>query len=202
MTKLRESLSSPYFLWALLAVPALPLFANLIGDSPSGAATALHISGEFSARFLIVALLVTPLSLLFRGRRWTQWLLRNRRYFGVASLIYALLHLLAYVVDMSSWSAIVDDLPLTYIWSGWVALLLFLPPGLTSNDGSVRHLGRSWKTVQRLVYPAAALTFLHWISLEEWSEFEPAIIHFAPLVLLSVYRLMRARNDRLPSAAN
>ena len=43
----------------------------------------VHPSGEFSARFLIVAMMATPLAMLLRGWRGPIWLKKNRRYLGV-----------------------------------------------------------------------------------------------------------------------
>jgi hypothetical protein len=62
----------------------------------------LHSSGEWSARLIILALMLTPLSILVRGRAWVQWLVRRRRAFGVAGFGYALLHLLFYLLDMET----------------------------------------------------------------------------------------------------
>jgi sulfoxide reductase heme-binding subunit YedZ len=47
------------------------------------------------------------------------------------------------------------------ILTGWLALLLMLPPALASNDAAMRALRAAWKRVQRLALPAAALALLH-----------------------------------------
>jgi len=61
------------------------MLSDVIGDT-SRAGNWLHLSGEFGARMMIVAMLATPLRLLFNKQRWTLLLVRHRRYFGVASL--------------------------------------------------------------------------------------------------------------------
>lgn len=75
------------------------------------------------------------------------------------------------------------------IWTGWLAFLIFLPLAATSMDYAVRKLGPRWKALHRLTYGAAVLTLLHWASLEGWEGPTPALINFAPLAVLVVYRL-------------
>ena len=58
MSALRNLLNSPYAFWALLALPSVPMVLGLTrGTMAYG--ELMHVSGEFSARFMIVALMVT-----------------------------------------------------------------------------------------------------------------------------------------------
>lgn len=71
---------SPYWLWIVLALPAAGLMSSLAGsDDPSVYEGLLHPTGEFSARFMIIAMLASPLMLIFKGWRGPQWLKKNRR---------------------------------------------------------------------------------------------------------------------------
>ena len=178
---------SNYLLWALLSIPALPMLLSVAGDT-STAERLLHPSGEFSARFMIIAMLATPLSLLFQKQKWPRWLLRNRRYFGVAAFGYALLHTVFYIIDMNSLSLMLNELWALGIWTGWAAFLIFVPLAITSNNASVRKLGRFWKPLQRWVYPAAVLTLIHWIFVH--NNVGPALVHFIPLAALEIYRVI------------
>lgn len=181
---------SPYLLWAILALPALGLAAQLIGSSdPNIVHKLLHPTGEFSARFLIIAMLASPLVLLFRSAALPRWLKRNRRYFGVASFGYGALHTGLYLADAGGMGPVIAALPEVSIWSGWVAFAIFLPLAATSFDGAVRALGPAWKALQRWTYLAAGLTLLHWASLHDWRSPWAALIHFAPLVVLEGYRI-------------
>ena len=65
-------------------VPSVPLIIGLTQGSMAYGEL-MHVSGEFSARFLIVALMVTPLMVVFSHHRWPRWLLARRRYLGVAA---------------------------------------------------------------------------------------------------------------------
>ena len=181
---------TPYWLWAILALPALGFSYE--------AATAtdlrvieglLHPTGEMSARLLIITMLASPLALAFRGWHGPAWLKRNRRYLGVASFGYAALHTLFYLIETGTLSQILGQVPQVEIWSGWIAFAIFVPLALTSMDAAQRIMGRHWKTLQRATYAAAAVTLLHWAALEDWAHPAAALTHFGPLVLLEAYRV-------------
>jgi len=63
-----------------------------------------------------------------------------------------------------AWPAarVIADLPKLYIWTGWIAFLIFIPLAVTSMGHFVRRMGPSWKTLQRTTYTAAVLTLVHW----------------------------------------
>jgi DMSO/TMAO reductase YedYZ heme-binding membrane subunit len=78
------------------------------------------------------------------------------------------------------------------IWTGWLAFVFFILLAATSNDFSMKELGRDWKTVQRFVYLAAVLTLLHWAYVDvRHQEWGPAILNFLPVIVLSAYRIYR-----------
>ena len=156
----------------------------------------LHPSGEWSARLIILALMLTPLSIVFRGRRWVAWLIRRRRAFGVAGFGYALLHLIFYLLDMETVENVLAEIGALGIWTGWAAFLLFLPLALTSNDASMRALKGGWKKLQRLAYPAALLTLVHWMFVHD--NVAAALVNFAPLALLQCWRLARHFRPSIP----
>lgn len=182
-------LISPYWLWVLLALPAAGFVSAVTGsDDPKVFEEFLHPTGEFSARFMIIAMLASPLVLVFKGWRGPQWLKKNRRYFGVAAFGYAALHTLYYLIDAQTMARVLQDVPHLYIWTGWLAFLIFIPLAVTSMDYFVRKMGPRWKQLQRWTYPAAVLTLLHWAALHDWGEIGPALVHFVPLGLLEAYR--------------
>lgn len=197
---LRTLLSSKPLLWALLAVPAAYLLyrylsEGLLPDELVGP------SGEWAARLVIVALMLTPLAELLPRVALIGWLVSRRRAFGVAAFCYALLHLAFYVAEMETVRNMLAELALPGIWTGWAALLLMLPLALTSNHASVRRLKRGWKKLHRLVYPAALLILVHWIVVH--NALIEALVQAAPLALLETYRLARkfgsGRSARSPA---
>ena len=180
-------------LWAVLAVPAVLVMRHCLMTPDMWPGGLLVPTGEWSARMIIVALMLTPLGQLFPANRAVRWLIRHRRAFGVAAFGYALLHLLFYVLDMESIAAMVAEIGAPGIWTGWLALLCMVPPALASNDATMRLLRRNWKRVQRLAYPAAILTLAHWVLVHDGMA--SALVQFAPLVLLQVLRLVGRINS-------
>lgn len=175
--------------WAMLC---LPLLAALVGYALSAEAypgDLLHPTGEWSARFIILALMVTPLRRLWPRSRAVQFLARHRRAFGVAAFLYALAHAAAYIADMGSLADMLAELGAPAIWTGWLALLILVPLALTSNDAAMRALRSGWKRLQRLAYPAAILTLVHWVLVHD--GLAAALFHFVPLALLQAVRVAR-----------
>lgn len=183
-------IKSRYFLWALLSIPMIGFGLGLTNGTV-GFHKLLHPTGEFSTRFMIIAMLATPFVLIFKGKAWTRWLVRHRRYFGVAAFCYGAVHTIFYVLDKGTWSAIWAEALDPGILTGWIAMLVFIPLGLTSNDYSVRTMGTSWKALQRWVYLAAAMTLGHWMLVE--GNYLPALIHFGLLGSFETWRLVKQR---------
>lgn len=181
---------SPYWLWLLLSLPALAVLNDVFTSTdPKALKHALHPSGEFAARFMIVSMMATPLAMLFKGKSFPIWLKKNRRSFGVAAFAYAALHLGFYLVSRGSLEKILTQATHFDILTGWLAFLIFLPLAATSFDAAVRALGPRWKSVQRWVYAAAVLTLLHWAAKDGWEGLQPALANFTPLILLEGYRI-------------
>ncbi|MBL4646680.1 MAG: iron reductase [Hyphomicrobiales bacterium] len=190
-------LNARWFIWGLLFIPAIPMLADVIGaqfSEPVGRSIyhrLLHPSGEFAARFMIIAMMMTPLRMLFPKNRFLAWMMRRRRYFGVAAFGYAAAHTVFYILDVGTLDKILAELWETGIWTGWLAFAIFVPLAITSNDYCVRKLGRAWKIVQRWVYAAAVLSLVHWIFIDR--ELEDALVNFLPLAGLEAYRIYRVR---------
>ena len=181
----------------LLGLPALLMlrpyfFGDLI------AMDMLHPTGEWSARFMIAAMVLSPLLSLLGARPWLSWLIQRRRALGVAAFAYGTLHLVFYIVDMGNLDDILAEFLALGIWTGWAAMLLFVPLAVTSNDASMRALKAGWKRLQRLVYPAAVLVLVHWIFIH--NNLGPALVHFIPLMLLVAARYFLPRRHILKGA--
>ena len=178
-------------LWVLLCLPAL----GMLGGWVTGRATAealLHPTGEFSVRLLILTLVATPLQLLLPRYRLPRWLLRNRRYLGVASFGYALLHTAFYLLH-EGWVGAGVEFTRPALLTGWLAFFIYVPLAVTSTDGFVRRMGKAWKKLQNWTHVAAVLVLLHWVLLEY--AVLPALVHFLPVALLQAYRIFRRRTD-------
>ena len=196
-------LNNRYVFWLVLFMPSIPLWWDFYEDQRYYAEL-MHESGVLSSQLLVISLLITPLQLLahklpIRINQSTQkllrWLRQRRRYIGVFAFYYGLIHTLVYIrytgdlqnvlLEMAEW-----DLAL-----GWVAMVIFTALAITSNDYATARLGRRWKTLHRLSYVAAILTFVHWFVLDFflWE----VLTWFAPLLVLQFYRVFYSRRKRL-----
>jgi sulfoxide reductase heme-binding subunit YedZ len=147
-----------------------------------------HYLGLWSLRLLMVTLAVSPLRML------TGWPepLKLRRTLGLWAYAYACLHFSIYIVfDLNildpahAAKQLAEDLvKRLYITVGFTAWLLMLPLAITSTDGWQRRLKRKWKTLHKLIYPAAALGVLHFIWLVKKDLSEPLLYAFILLGLM------------------
>ena len=189
-------LKSRPLLWLVLALPGAWILGRwALTPDLYGYGHAIADSGDWAAWLLMVTLAVTPVRLLFRRNVLAQWLMRRRRDIGVASFAYAAGHTVIYLVRKASPEMVLAELSTPYVLAGWVAFALFTPLAATSNDVAMRAMKRSWKRLHRLVYPAAILTFVHWVL----SAFDPttAWIHIGILAAIELVRLVVQYRQRV-----
>lgn len=184
--------SSLYFMWVVLALPSIGMLVGLMNGRDT--ASFLHGTGEYSARFMIIAMMLTPLVMLFPRSKILKELIRRRRALGVAAFCYAAAHTLFYLIDMESVQQVLEAFWVFSIWTGWAAFAIFIPLALTSNQMMVKKLRAKWKPLQRCVYVAAVFTLLHWIFIH--NHIGPALVHFLPLAALESYRIFRNYQQR------
>ena len=185
---MRTILNNKPAFWLLLSLPAFLLVSGW-WQGRIDSMDMLHPTGEWSARLMILAMVLSPLVATLGPNRWLNWLVARRRAIGVAAFGYALLHLVFYLIDMGNLDDILAEWLAPGIWTGWAAFALMLPLAVTSNDRSMRWLRAGWKRLQRLVYPAAVLTLLHWIWVH--NSYAGALSHFFPLGLLLLARFVK-----------
>lgn len=150
-----------------------------------------HTTGEFTLRWLLVTLAVTPARRIF-GWSWAAPL---RRTFGLLAFFYACLHLTTYVAldQFFDWELLVEDvLERRYITAGFVGFLCMLPLAVTSTRGWMKRLGRRWVRLHRLAYAAAIAGVVHHLWLVK-ADYAPPLAHAAVLALLLGYRFWHAR---------
>jgi len=147
-------------------------FSDDLGANPVERIT--HVTGDWTLRFLLMALAVTPLRRLFHWR----WVGPLRRTFGLAAFGYGSLHYLTYLglEHFFDWELIVEDvLKRRYVTAGFAALLCMTPLAATSTRAMARRLGRNWKTLHRLAYAAGVLGVVHFVWLVKADLLEPLI---------------------------
>jgi sulfoxide reductase heme-binding subunit YedZ len=149
-----------------------------------------HFLGEWTLRFIIATLAVTPLRQL---TGW-NWLAKHRRTLGLFAFAYLMLHWLAYaLLDVQlDWGDLTKDLmKRPYIMIGMAALLLMIPLALTSTRNSIRRLGgRRWNRLHKLIYPIAVLGVIHfWMGVKK--DISDPLTYGACIAFLLAWRVVR-----------
>jgi len=175
--------------WVLLGSPAL-YAAYLIAINDLGAnplETLTDHTGQWTLRFLLLGLLITPL------RQLTDWvsLIRYRRLIGLFAAFYATAHmsLWLFIDQQLDWNLLVEDvLDRPYITLGFIGWLLLLPLVATSTKGMIKKLGKSWRKLHRAVYIIPVLGIVHYtMSLK--ADFSLPILYAVILTVLLGFRV-------------
>jgi sulfoxide reductase heme-binding subunit YedZ len=165
-----------------------------------------HYTGDWTIRFLLITLTVTPLRKLLNQPQ----LARFRRMLGLFAFFYGCLHLMTWLwldkfFDLSEmWKDVVKR---RFITAGMTAFLLMLPLAITSTAGWVRRLGFvRWQRLHRLIYFSALAGVIHYYWLVK-SDIREPLMYFTIWALLMIYRVsvwLRPQQKRItiPSTAS
>src|ERR1700738_4391944 len=163
-----------------------------------------HTTGDWTLRFLIFTLCITPLRRLLR----LPELIRFRRMLGLFAFFYACLHFTTYiwfdkVFDVHEiWK---DVYKRPFITVGFLAFTLLIPLAITSTARWIRRLGgRRWRILHRAIYISACCGVVHYYWQVKSAVIRP--LFYATLVgLLLAWRLgewlLRRRRTALANAA-
>lgn len=186
-------------IWLLALYPIAALTARILIDPSSlganPAETILHFTGDWTLRFLLLSLAITPL------RRITMigGLIRFRRLLGLFAFFYAVVHLASYIAFDRYFvlnEIVADIIKRPFITVGFASLVLMVPLALTSTRGAVLRLGGArWQDLHRLVYVVAILGVLHFWWLVKRDITEP-LIYAGILALLLGYRVIAKAKKR------
>ncbi|MBV7337939.1 sulfoxide reductase heme-binding subunit YedZ [Chloroflexi bacterium TSY] len=148
-------------------------------------------SGTLGLVFLIASFACTPI------RQVTGWssIIQIRRALGLYGFLFVVIHFGVYAL-------LENGLDLYLIWRdlgersampiGIAAFLLLIPLAATSTRGWQRRLGRRWRTLHWLVYPAILLSVWHYLWLDR--DFKGVALLYALLVgILFLLRLPAVR---------
>lgn len=191
MAKKRQA-KSPTALQILTHIGSLLPLAILIIDFWNDDLTANPIqeitfrTGRYALILLILSLACTPLNTLLG---WRQ-LIPLRKPLGLYAFAYAALHFLTFIgLDYNFDLALLQGaiFEKRYALVGFVAFIILLALALTSTQGWMKRLGKNWKRLHKLVYPAALLVIVHFIWLVK-SDIRRPLIYGAIVVILLILR--------------
>lgn len=158
---------------------------------------AIHETGRWAIRFLLVTLLVTPAAVVLGRPR----IVGVRRMLGLGAFAYAFVHLVLYAVEQhGDLAQVVREIALRfYLTIGFVALLALSVLAATSTDAMIRRLGPGWRRLHGLVYPLTGLALLH-AFIQSKIDVSEAAISTGVFLWLMAWRLAR-RSGRTPTGS-
>ena len=168
--------------------------AREVGLSSDPVAFSINTLGLWTFRLLLLTLAVTPLRRITGKAEW----MATRRPLGLWAFAYACLHLLVYfgLNLLFSIADLLEDIGKhPFVLFGMGGLLLLLPLALTSTRRSMTRLGRNWRRLHWLIYPAALLAATHFIYRVKGFQIEPWV-YAAIVVLLLAVRLVPRQRSR------
>ena len=182
---MRNYIKIPIFFLSLL--PILIIFYQIIFNQlgPEPVKEITHVTGNWTLRFIIITLAMTPLQKFTKLNFWITY----RRMFGLFVFFYASAHMMTYVgIDYRfDWSSIGDDIvKKKFIFAGFLAWLLLVPLALTSSKRMIRLLRDKWKKLHKLVYIISLLGIIHYLWLVKVVAVEPLIYLIIIVILLTL----------------
>ncbi len=161
-------------------------FTGNLGPNP--VETLQHTTGDWTLRFLVFTLCITPLRKLLK----LPDLIRFRRMLGLIAFFYACLHFLVYLGPDQNFSLAAmwkDVYKRPFITVGFTAFVLLIPLALTSTAGWIRRLGgRRWQMLHRLIYICAICGVIHYYWMVKSAVIRP-LTYGAIVAVLLLWRL-------------
>jgi sulfoxide reductase heme-binding subunit YedZ len=205
--RVRALLTSKWTKAALFLICLVP-FASLLwralhsGLGANPVEFVQHATGDWTLRFLVFTLSITPLRKLLN----LPDLIRFRRMLGLFAFFYVCLHFLTYIGPDQSfnlggmWK---DVQKRRFITVGFTAFVLLIPLALTSTAGWVRRLGgRRWQMLHRAIYVSAVCGVIHYYWLVK-SDVRKPLFYAALVVILLAWRFgnwfSRRKRQPVPS---
>ena len=147
-----------------------------------------HSTGDWTIRFLIITLAVTP----FRKILSLPALIRYRRMFGLFAFFYGCAHFMTYIwlYQGFDFRAIWADVAKRrFITVGFLGFVLMIPLAITSTKGWIRRMGgKNWTWLHRAIYISAIAGVIHYAWLVKSDERKP--LQYAAMVgVLLLYRI-------------
>jgi methionine sulfoxide reductase heme-binding subunit len=148
-----------------------------------------HATGDWTLRFLLITLAITPLRKLLG----VPALIKFRRMFGLFAFFYGCLHFTTYIwLDkfFNLHEMLADVAKRKFITVGFTAFVLLIPLALTSTAGWIRRLGgKRWQALHRLIYVSAIAGVIHYLWLVK-ADIRKPLIYGAILAVLLSYRIV------------
>jgi methionine sulfoxide reductase heme-binding subunit len=181
---------SKVLLFLLCLVPFFALLWRTVHSElgPNPVEFVQHATGDWTLRFLIFTLAITPLRRLLQ----IPELIRFRRMLGLFAFFYVCLHFLTYIGPDQSFSLAgmwKDVEKRRYITVGFLGFVVLIPLAITSTAGWIRRLGgKRWQMLHRAIYITAICGVIHYYWLVK-SDVRKPLFYGALVAILLLWRL-------------
>ncbi|ENG2550410.1 TPA: protein-methionine-sulfoxide reductase heme-binding subunit MsrQ [Citrobacter farmeri] len=166
------------FLWLFWAINSGGLSADPVKDIQ-------HFTGRMALKFLLAALLVTPLARYAKQ----PLLIRTRRLLGLWCFAWATLHLTSYALlelGIHNLGLLGRELiTRPYLTLGITSWIILFALTLTSTQAAQRKLGKRWQLLHNFVYLVAILAPIHYLWSVKILSPQPIIYALLALLLLA-----------------
>jgi methionine sulfoxide reductase heme-binding subunit len=144
-----------------------------------------HATGDWTLRFLVLTLSVTPLRKILR----LPDLVRFRRMLGLFAFFYGCLHFTMWfgVDKFFAWHEMFADiLKRRFITVGMLGFALMIPLAVTSTRAWIRRLGgKRWQMLHRAIYASAIAGVIHYYWLVKSDVHKPLVYAYLLGVLFA-----------------
>ena len=182
-----------------LALLGWDAYTQNLGANPIEKIT--HTTGDWTIRFLLITLSITPARRLFR----LPSLIRFRRMLGLFAFFYGCLHFTTYIwLDkfFDIHAMLHDIAKRKFITVGLTAFVMLIPLAITSTAGWIRRLGgKRWQRLHQLIYVSAICGVIHYLWLVK-ADIRKPLEYGAILAMLLGYRIIVWGMQKLRTRSN
>ena len=186
-------LKSSFFILSLLPLARLVWLGTHDGLGANPVEWITRSTGTWALVFLCITLAMTPLRLMTGSTIWVKM----RRMFGLFCFFYALLHFLIWIwldQNFDVYAMYKDVMDRPFITMGFISFVLLIPLALTSNQWSLRLLGKNWSLLHSLVYIIACTAIAHyWWHKAGKNDLGTVSIYAVIILLLLTFRIPKVK---------
>ena len=186
-------LKTSFFILSLLPLARIVWLGTHDGLGANPVEFITRSTGTWALVFLCITLAMTPLRLLTGSTIWVKM----RRMFGLFCFFYALLHFLIWIwldQNFDVYAMFKDVMDRPFITMGFISFVLLIPLALTSNQWSLRSLGKNWSLLHRLVYVIACTAIAHyWWHKAGKNDLGTVSIYAVIILLLLTFRIPKVK---------
>jgi len=186
-------LKSSFFILSLLPLARLVWLGTHDGLGANPVEWITRSTGTWALVFLCITLAMMPLRLMTGSTIWVKM----RRMFGLFCFFYALLHFLIWIwldQNFDVYAMFKDVMDRPFITMGFISFVLLIPLALTSNQWSLRSLGKNWSLLHSLVYIIACTAIAHyWWHKAGKNDLGTVSIYAVIILLLLTFRIPKVK---------